>query len=84
MYEVRLSRRADRYYQRVDQDTARRLNECFENLRQDPFGLGDVRPLRGKQGLYRYRVGGLRVIFSVERRERVVNIVTIGPRGDVF
>jgi mRNA interferase RelE/StbE len=84
MYEVRLSRRANRYYQRVDSDTARRLDQCFEDLSQNPFSPGNVRPIRGRRGLYRYRVGGLRVIFSVERRERVVMVTAIGPRGDIF
>ena len=84
MYEVRLARRAARYYQRVDVDTARRLDECFAGLSRKPFGAGDVRPIRGVRGLYRYRVGGLRVLFTVDRRERVVSVLTIGPRGDVY
>ena len=84
MYEVRLARRAFNYYERVDRDTARRLEQCFDDLSQNPFTPGVVRPIRGRRGLYRYRVGGLRVIFSVERRERVVTVIAIGPRGDIF
>lgn len=84
MYEVRLSRRSDSYYQRVDPDTARRLDQCFESLSRSPFGAGDVRPLHGRRGMYRYRVGGLRVLFTVEQRERIVTVISIGPRGDIF
>ena len=84
MYEVRLSRSANRYYQRVDIDTARRLEQCFSQLNQNPFAASNVRPIRGRRGLYRYRVGSIRVLFNVNQRERIVLIITIGPRGDVY
>jgi hypothetical protein len=48
MYELLLSRRALRYYQRVDSDTARRLNQGFDTLTANPFGGGDIKPLKGK------------------------------------
>jgi mRNA interferase RelE/StbE len=83
MYEVRLARGAARYYQRVDADTARRLAQCFDSLRQNPFA-GDVRPLKGRRGLYRYRVGELRVVFSVDRSSLIVMVIAIGPRGDIY
>lgn len=84
MFEIRLSRRANRYYQRVDSNTAKRLNECFEDMSQNPFNALHVRPIHGRRGLYRYRVGGLRVLFNVDGEARIVNIVAIGPRGDIY
>ena len=84
MYEVRLSRRANRYYQRVDQATARRLDRCFEELSINPFGPNDVRPIRGRRGLYRFRIGDLRVLFTVDEGEQIVTIPAIGPRGDIY
>lgn len=38
MYEIRLSRKAPRFYQKTDIPTARRLNVAFDRLAQDPFG----------------------------------------------
>ncbi|MFQ6030782.1 MAG: type II toxin-antitoxin system RelE/ParE family toxin [Dehalococcoidia bacterium] len=84
MYEIRLARSANRYYQRVDVDTARRLERCFEELSRNPFTATNVRPIRGRQGVYRYRVGDLRVIFTVVQVERVVRVTAIGPRGNVY
>ena len=84
MYEIRLSRSADRYYQRVNSDTAKRLDRCFESLSRNPFSARNVRRLVGRSGLFRYRVGELRVIFRVIVTEQVVQVVAIGPRGDVY
>jgi mRNA interferase RelE/StbE len=63
---------------------ARRLEQCFEELRDDPFSSTNVRPLRGRANMYRYRVGNLRVIFSVDNEALLVRIYAIGPRGDIY
>lgn len=84
MFEIRLSRRARRYYERVDSDTAHRLNRCFEVLTRDPFGGGDIKPLKGIKGVYRYRMGDLRVIYEVDIRERIVKVNAILPRGEAY
>lgn len=47
MYEIRLACRAARYYQRVDADTARRLDERLDQLTSNPFAAGDV-PVLGR------------------------------------
>ncbi|MFQ6027974.1 MAG: type II toxin-antitoxin system RelE/ParE family toxin [Dehalococcoidia bacterium] len=78
-----MSRRAARCYRRTDADTARRLNQCFNSLENNPFA-GDVRPIVGRRGFYRYRVGDLRVIFSVNRLDRLIDVVPIAPRGENY
>ena len=44
---------------------------------------GDVRPLIGRDGVFRLRVGEYRIIFSVEACETII-IRNAGPRGDVY
>jgi mRNA interferase RelE/StbE len=83
-YEVRLSRRAHRYYERVPADTARRLDRCFEALNRNPYGGSDIKPIQGAPGVYRSRVGDLRVIYEVDRQVRVITVLAILPRGDAF
>ncbi len=40
--------------------------------------------MRGRAGLYRYRVGGLRVLFVVDGSDRIVTVLAIGPMGDIY
>ncbi|MBI2555602.1 MAG: type II toxin-antitoxin system RelE/ParE family toxin [Candidatus Rokubacteria bacterium] len=84
MFEVRLSRRARRYYERASTDTAARLDRALGSLEVNPFGPGDVKPLRGMPRTYRLRVGDLRIVFEVDREARVVNVLHILPRGDAY
>ncbi len=84
MYEVRLARQPERYYKRVPPATARQLDNCFDDLHRNPLGSRRVKRLKGFEGLFRYRVGELRVIFSVDRVDRVVKVMTIGPRRDIY
>lgn len=84
MFEVRLSRRARRYYERGSTDTARRLDRAFDSLEANPFGAADIKPLRGIPGTYRLRVGDLRIVYEVDRQARVVNILAILPRGQAY
>ena len=84
MFEVRLSRRARSYYERVPADTARRLDRAFESLETNPFGASDIKPLRGMPGTYRLRVGDLRVVYEVDRKARVVSVLHILPRGEAY
>lgn len=83
-FRVALSKEAFKYYQRVDTDTAARLDRCFASLEQNPFGRGDIKPLKGIKGKYRYRVGQLRVIYEVSSEERVVKVLAILPRGEAY
>ena len=82
MYKVLLSRQAKRYYAEVPGAVAQRLARLFLLLENDPTPQGAKR-LQGKLvGLWRIRVGGLRVIFEVTQAE--IHVVKIGPRGDIY
>lgn len=52
-------------------------------LRLDPLSLG--KPLKGNfSGLYRYRMVDYRVIYSINQREIVINILAARHRKDVY
>ncbi len=86
-YEVILSDPANRYYQRVDRKMARRLNQCFAVLEKNPFDFEhhDIKCLHGQyEGLLRFRVGDLRVIYEVDSSARIVYVHAIQPRGRAY
>jgi mRNA interferase RelE/StbE len=43
---------------------------------------GDIKPLSGRKGEYRLRVGKYRIIFFIENED--IYIVTIDIRGDIY
>lgn len=85
MYELRFDDEAKRIYQTVADQLVRRLNRCFERLRDNPLKHPNIKPLKGVfAGLYRYRVGDWRVIYEIQQEERVVNILQIVRRDKAY
>jgi mRNA interferase RelE/StbE len=45
---------------------------------------GDVKRLRGRERLWRLRVGEWRVIFDRRSDERVIDVLAVRPRGRAY
>ena len=78
MFKIFLTKEAAKFYQNSDEKTRNRLDGCFEVLKTDPVDGPNIKRLHGElSGLYRYRVGQLRVIYKIEE-DHIVIIVAIG------
>jgi mRNA interferase RelE/StbE len=85
MYKIQLTKDAAKYYKKSDVSTKKHLNQCFEVLKNTPYHNSSIKRLQGElSGLYRYRVGSIRVIYKVEETEITVFVVAIGSRGDIY
>ena len=61
---------------------ARALNVAEDILARDPY---QGRPLAGPyKGLYRFRVGEYRIVYSIEKDRLVVFVLRIRLRTDVY
>ena len=65
---------------RTDQE---RIIGRLRQIGMDPFG-SYTKPLRDPAGRRTARVGGWRIIYVVNREERVVDVSAIGPRGETY
>ena len=85
MYEVILADRASGYYDALPPNMQKRINKAIDSLEVNPITGSHIKKLSGKlKGLYRYRLGKLRIIYQVLESERKVLVAEIGPRGDVY
>jgi mRNA interferase RelE/StbE len=82
-YEIRLARDAADYLQRVDQRTFQRFQERLDQIAADPYGPHTKR-LAGPGRRRAARVGGWRIIFTVDTTARIVYVSDVGPRGQVY
>jgi mRNA interferase RelE/StbE len=82
-YEVRVARQAEAYLRRLDRRAQGRLLRRLEQIAIDPFGP-HTKSLTSAEGRRAARVGGWRIVFSVDEEARVVNVSAIGPRGDIY
>ncbi|BAY92377.1 type II toxin-antitoxin system RelE/ParE family toxin [Tolypothrix sp. LEGE 11397] len=85
MYELALTRKAQKFYEEVDISLVERLNRCFDQLRENPYEHPNIKRLKGKfSGLLRYRVGDWRVVYQVDEAQSLITILLIAHRSDVY
>jgi mRNA interferase RelE/StbE len=83
-YRIELSNRAARDLDRLNRDTQERMMGRLEQLGQDPYAVRWSSPLKGPGGMRKSRVGGWRIIFTVDIEQRLLYVVTIERRGQVY
>ena len=66
-----------------DKATLTRLIEKINSLATQPRPSGSEK-LAGRPNLYRVRQGNYRVIYSGDDQSRVVDVVKVGHRRDVY
>jgi mRNA interferase RelE/StbE len=83
-YQVKWHEKAVEDLRDVDKKSAKGLIERVkEYLPQDPISLG--KSLHGEfKGLYRYRYGGYRVLYTIDRKENTILILRVGKRKEIY
>ncbi|HUH64810.1 MAG TPA: type II toxin-antitoxin system RelE/ParE family toxin [Syntrophales bacterium] len=68
----------------IDKQQAKAIVEKARTyLSKDPLSLG--KPLKGMfKGLYRYRFGDYRIIYAIDRKEKLIIVLKIGARKDIY
>ena len=83
-YAIELSRSAARDAKAIrDNSVKQAIRRAIEALAEDPFPRGSKK-LRGLPDIWCIRIGGCRVVYTVEGDRLVVLILMIAGRGDVY
>ncbi len=83
-YRIELARPAARDAKGIKDRVARQaVRNAIAALAEEPYPRG-VKKLRGHPGLWRIRVGGWRVVYTVEDDRLLVLMLMIAARGDVY
>lgn len=83
-YRVFVSREAEKILDRLDRPSERRLRARLAQLGADPFDPRLSAPLTERAGVRKSRVGGWRILFSVDRDAMAVNVLSVDTRGQVY
>jgi mRNA interferase RelE/StbE len=85
MYRVVVHRQAARYLGRLPAPQKERIKKALSQLALDPFNNADVKAMMGPwTGYNRLRIGNERIIFWIDKTEKVIYVDHIGPRGDIY
>lgn len=82
MYKVKLTTRAKKELKNISKRHKAAIASVVEELRDNPFvGKPLTRDLTGRFSL---RVGVYRIIYSVDKTDEIINIITAGHRSVVY
>lgn len=81
---VVVAHEAEKILDRLDRPTEQRIRARFVQLAEDPFDPRLSAPLTERAGVRKSRVGGWRILFTVDRDAKVLYVLTVDTRGQVY
>jgi len=84
VYKITYTTQATKSLLEMPRNTANLIREKLEQVAVDPFSsIPNATKLQGRDG-YRLRVGDWRIIYEVHKKEVVIIVLKIAPRGEVY
>jgi mRNA interferase RelE/StbE len=81
-FQLVTKRSFDKEFGDLPRDVQRRVADAFRPLAENPFPPGCVK-LKGSTS-YRIRVGDYRIIYSPDTQSRVVRLLAVGHRREIY
>ena len=79
---ITLTSEAVKQYRRLNEPELSRITDAIDKLGLDP-PEGDIKELKGHPGVFRLRVGGYRILYTVENA-CCIDIFKIARRGQAY
>ena len=81
-HRVTILRRAQQELAQLPGEAYDRVRDAIAGLAEDPRPPGYLK-LTGRDGL-RIRIGNYRVVFEIDDKEKVVTVLHVGHRRDIY
>lgn len=78
--EVKLKKQPQKYLASVDEATRKKLYRALDQLSKLE---GDIVPIAGKKGIYRYKISHYRITFEWRKGEFVITVIEINTRTNI-
>ena len=82
-YEVRITRKAQKEFDKLGHQAQDRIWPAILDLAQDPRPHGHKK-LSGEEALYRIRIGDYRVVYEISDEEVTVLVVRVRHRREAY
>lgn len=81
-YTIKLSRSAEKEFDRLDSSLQRRILKKLRGLEAAPRGPGSIK-LSGDES-WRVRIGDYRVVYEIHDDVLIVLVLRVGHRRDIY
>ncbi|MBI2106853.1 type II toxin-antitoxin system RelE/ParE family toxin [Candidatus Woesearchaeota archaeon] len=84
MFDAEYSSQANKFLKKCEKETAKRVIDKIEKLREDPFPTDIKRVINRKEKIFRVRAGDYRIQYSVIYEKNLVFISEIEKRPKAY
>lgn len=81
-YTIFLTKKAQKQLDKLTNNVADPIINAIANLENEPRPNGSIK-LKGREG-YRIRIGNYRVIYEIQDKELIIDIIALGHRKDIY
>ena len=82
MFEVKLHRRVIKFLEKLNERDRKRILSVIERL-NNPFSQ-PYEKLRGRKNVYRVVAGDYRIIYYVDKKNKIVSVLLVDKRERVY
>ena len=83
MFSIEVSRKAEKFVEKLQKDISRRIIDAIENLGQEQFPRGAIK-LKGESNAFRIRVGDYRILYEIYADRSLVLVINVDKRSGVY
>lgn len=84
-FKVILHKDAVKDYKKADSKLRTRISKAIDTIAENPFYDVHIKKLEGQlSGMYRYRIGDMRILYEIHNDVKIVRIKAIESRGGVY
>jgi mRNA-degrading endonuclease RelE of RelBE toxin-antitoxin system len=78
---MKITKSAAKALRKMPKAMAKRFFAAFESIEAGQMSGLDIRPMVGRDGYLRLRIGRYRAIYTVDFE---LIVIRVGPRGDIY
>ncbi len=82
MYTLRIPPRVQKFIKDLPERYRRSAIEALEEIKLDPSGGKPLK--RDLKNKFSYRIGVFRIVYKIKDRDKIVEVLKIGHRRDVY
>ena len=84
MYVITINPSALKELSKLPKATVKKAEKAINSLADNPRPLGVKKLKDSIEDLYRIRIGDYRIIYSIEDEIKIIDILRIGHRKDIY
>lgn len=84
MFDYQFINEARKQYKDLGKRIMSRVNQALNDITESPFSHPHIEKMRGRENEYRYMLGDYRIVYHVNKQERMCTILAIVTRQGAY